>query len=134
MFALIFKWVSVLALISTAVAIYYDVLPPYHTFSKHDANLWSSALAVLAFAQIILLACKVKNCYKCRIWSDFTLQLTGLSFVILSGVFGMAYPPFSWAMGIFPIIGILYLVVGRKLSQRSRKRLRDYDGAVVTTD
>lgn len=133
MFALIFKWVSVVILSATIAAFYVGVLPPYHTFTEHDKWLWILGLGLLTVLQAGFLICKVHECYICRVWSDFILQLTGLAFIILSGVFGVMFPPFSWAMGVFPIIGVLYLVAGRSFSQRSRKQvMREYDGTTTT--
>lgn len=133
MFALIFKWVSVMILSATTTAFCIGVLPPYHTFTEYDKWLWISGLGSLTLLQAVLLICKVRRCHICRVWSDFVLQLTGLTFIILSGAFGVMFPPFSWAMGVFPIIGVLYLVVGRSFSQRSRKQvMREYNGNNTT--
>lgn len=128
MFALVFKWISVFLMYGIVLAFYLGWLPPYHTFTYLDTWLWILGLGSLATLQAIFLVCKVHNCYICRVWSDFILQLTGLAFVCLSGIFGAMYPPFSWAMGVFPIIGVLYLVVGRSFSQRSRESLREQNG------
>lgn len=132
MFALVFKWISVVLMYGIALAFYLGWLPPYHTFTELDTWLWILGLGSLAALQSIFLICKVHDCYICRMWSDFILQLTGLVFVSLSGIFGVKYPPFSWAMGVFPIIGVLYLVVGRSFSQRSRKCLRGQNGTTET--
>lgn len=132
MFALVFKWISVFIMYGIVLAFYLGWLPPYHTFTNLDTWLWILGLGSLATLQSIFLICKVHYCYICRVWSDFTLQLTGLAFVSLSGIFGVKYPPFSWAMGVFPIIGVLYLVVGRSFSQRSRKYLRGQNGTTET--
>lgn len=129
MFALVFKWISVILLYGIILAFNSGWLPPYHTFTDLDTWLWVLGLGSLATLQAIFLICEVYNCYIYRVWSDFILQLTGLAFISLSGIFGVNYPPFSWAMGVFPIIGVLYLVVGRSFSRRSRKCLRDeHDG------
>lgn len=133
MFAFFFKWVSVIITGLTVIAFSLDKLPIYHTFTAYDKWLWILGLWSIALLQGVLLACKVNNCYICRVWSDFVLQLTGLAFICLSGIFGIMYPPFSWAMGVFPIIGVLYLVVGRSFSQRSRDCLREYNGTNTTT-
>lgn len=127
---LMFKWFSILTLLSTIFAFYMDILPPYRKFTDHDKWWWILGLSSLMLLQVILLIYKVHHCYSYRVWSDFILQLTGLTFIILAGVFGVMYPPFTWAMGVFPTIGILYLVVGRYYSQRSRECLRAcaYDG------
>ena len=132
MFALVFKWISVFIMYGIVLAFYLGWLPPYHTFTNLDTWLWILGLGSLATLQSIFLICKVHYCYICRVWSDFILQLTGLAFVSLSGIFGVKYPPFSWAMGVFPIIGVLYLVVGRSFSQRSRKYLREQNGTTET--
>lgn len=132
MFALVFKWISVFIIYGIVIAFYLNWLPPYHTFTNLDTWLWISGLGSLATLQAIFLICKVHNCYICRVWSDFILQLTGLVFISLSGIFGVKYPPFSWAMGVFPIIGVLCLVVGRSFSQRSRKCLREQNGITET--
>lgn len=128
MFALVFKWISVTLMYGIVLAFYLGWLPPYHTFTNLDTWLWILGLGSLATLQAVFLICKVHDCYICRVWSDFILQLTGLAFISLSGIFGVKYPPFSWAMGVFPIIGVLYLVVGRSFSQRSRECLREQNG------
>ena len=132
MFALVFKWISVFIMYGVVLAFYLGWLPPYHTFTNLDTWLWILGLGSLATLQAVFLICKVHDCYICRVWSDFILQLTGLAFVSLSGIFGVKYPPFSWAMGVFPIIGVLYLVVGRSFSQCSRKCLREQNGTTET--
>lgn len=134
MFALIFKWVSVVLTSLTVAALYLEILPSYHTFTSFDKWLWILGLGSIAWLQILLILFKVHGCYVCRLWSDFILQLTGLSFICLSGVFGAMYPPFSWAMGVFPIIGILYLAVGRSFSLKSRDTLKAYDGTNTSTE
>lgn len=133
MFALVFKWISVVILVVTVMAFSFNLLPLYHTFTGYDKWVWILGLWSLSLLQAVFLVCKVHNCYVCRVWSDFILQLTGLAFICLSGVFGIMYPPFSWAMGVFPIIGVLYLVVGRSFSQRSRDCLREYNGTDTDT-
>lgn len=132
MFALVFKWISVFIMYGIVLAFYLGWLPPYHTFTNLDTWLWILGLGSLATLQSIFLICKVHDCYICRVWSDFILQLAGLAFISLSGIFGVKYPPFSWAMGVFPIIGVLYLVVGRSFSQRSRECLREQNGTTET--
>lgn len=132
MFALVFKWISVFIMYAVVIAFYLGWLPPYHTFTNIDTCLWIFGLGLLATLQMVLLIHKVHCCYICRVWSDFILQLTGLAFISLSGIFGVKYPPFSWAMGVFPIIGVLYLVVGRLFSQRSRECLREQNGTIET--
>lgn len=125
----IFKSSSVVILGATVYAFTADALPLYHTFSEYDKGLWILGLCSLSLLQTMFLICE--SCTRnivCRVWSDFILQFTGLVFICLSGVFGVMYPPFSWAMGVFPIIGVLYLVVGRHLSRRSRACLREYNG------
>lgn len=133
MFALIFKWISVVILVGTTLAFYFGVLPPYYMFTEMDKCIWILGLGSLAWLQAIFLIYKVRSHYAYRIWSDFILQLTGLAFICLSGIFGLMYPPYSWAMGVFPIIGVLYLVVGRLFSQRSRDCLREYNGTDTDT-
>lgn len=123
--ALVVKWLSVVLLLSTVLAFYLGWLPPYHSFTPIDSWLWILGLGSLALLQIMLLIAKVHDCYRCRIWSDFTLQSAGLAFISLSGVFGAKYPPYSWAMGVFPIIGVLFLTVGRLFARQSRQRLRE---------
>lgn len=132
MFALVFKWISVFIMYAVVIAFYLGWLPPYHTFTNIDTCLWIFGLGLLATLQMVLLIHKVHCCYICRVWSDFILQLTGLAFISLSGIFSVEYPPFSWAMGVFPIIGVLYLVVGRLFSQRSRECLREQNGTIET--
>lgn len=132
MFPTMFKWLSVSMLCVTVYAFYSNTLPPYITFTEYDRTAWIFCLGMLAMWQTIFLVCKMQHCYKCRVWSDFILQLTGLAYIILSSVFGAMYPPFTWAMGVFPIIGVLYLVVGRSFSQRSRQCLREYNGTTTT--
>lgn len=132
MFALVFKWISVILTYVLAVAFCLGWLPPYHTFTNLDTWLWVLGLGSIATLQSVFLICKVHGCYICRIWSDFILQFTGLVLICLTGIFSIKYPPFSWAMGVFPIIGVLYLVIGRILSRQSRQCLREENGATET--
>lgn len=122
------KWLSIVTMIGAMVAFYTGFMPPYHRFTSYDTCIWELVLGVLSIMQVIMLLWKTDTCYICRIWSDFTLQLTGFTFVLLAGLFGKMYPPFSWAMGVFPIIGILYLAIGHALSKQSRNKLREYNG------
>lgn len=125
---LVFKWLSIVTLCITMVTFYNELLPPYYTITTWDKWFWISILGILAIVQSALLIYKVHKCYLCRMWSDFVLQVTGLVFVAMTGVFSMMYPPFSWVMGVFPTIGILYLVAGRAFSRRSRQYLRRHYG------
>ena len=77
MFAVVFKWISVVLMLGIVLAFYLGWLPPYHTFTDVDNWLWISGLSSLATLQGGFLIAKVHNCYRCRIWSDFILQLTG---------------------------------------------------------
>lgn len=124
MLSTFFKWLSVATLVVTTIALHNGLLPPYAKFTDIDTGLWILGLGSIAMLQIILLLCKVPHCHKCRLWSDFLLQLTGLALVMFAGVFGVLYPPFTWAMGVFPILGLSYIVAGRLFSQHTRYCLR----------
>lgn len=128
MFSNIFKWSSVILTYGLASLFYLDKLPPYHTFTSLDTWLWVIGLGSLSTVQAVFLICKVRGCYICRIWSDFILQFTGLLLVFLAGIFSAKYPPLSWAMGVFPVVGVLYLAIGRILSRQSRQCLREQNG------
>lgn len=75
----------------------------------------------MAAGQAALLRCS--DCLKCRTWGDLLLQLSGLVLLIIGLMFIAAYPPFSWLMGAFPILGMLFVLVGRILGNESRRLL-----------
>lgn len=116
-----FKWSSVTLIFLTALLFCLEWFPPYHTFSDVDTKLWILGLATLATIQSVLLCFKIKHCFICRVWSDTLVQVTGVVFIYLAGIFGAKYPPFSWAMFVYPLLGIIYLVGGRYLAINSRK-------------
>ena len=98
-----------------------DVLDNFIAVSGYDAYGWAALLLVLAAVQMALLRCS--NCLKCRTWGDVLLQLSGLVLLVIGLMFIAAYPPFSWLMGVFPILGMLFVLVGRILGNESRKLL-----------
>lgn len=126
MFAYYSKWLFVIIAFLTGLGISFDLMPEYHQFSNKDILLWLLAFTTAAVAQAMLLACKVSVCYTCRLWSDFLLQVKGLLFILLAAAFTAKYPPFSWAMVVFPVLGVVCLVLGRVFSKTSRLRLRGY--------
>ena len=99
-----------------------DLLPDYYLFGNLDVSAWASVLAALGIGQLALLTC-VSGCLKCRVWSDFLLQLSGLVLYAASAAFIVEYPPFTWAMGVFPILGTLFIFTGRILARQSRDKL-----------
>lgn len=98
-----------------------DVLDNFIAVSGYDAYGWAALLLVLAAGQAALLRCS--DCLKCRTWGDLLLQLSGLVLLIIGLMFIAAYPPFSWLMGAFPILGMLFVLVGRILGNESRSLL-----------
>ena len=98
-----------------------DVLDNFVAVSGYDAYGWAALLLVLAAGQAVLLRCS--GCLKCRTWGDLLLQLSGLVLLIIGLMFIAAYPPFSWLMGAFPILGMLFVLVGRILGNESRRLL-----------
>lgn len=119
---------TVSSVILTAVAAAFvadgqgvDVLDNFIAVSGYDAYGWAALLLVLAAGQAVLLRCS--GCLKCRTWGDLLLQLSGLVLLIIGLMFIAAYPPFSWLMGAFPILGMLFVLVGRILGNESRRLL-----------
>ena len=119
---------TVSSVILTAVAAAFvadgqgvDVLDNFIAVSGYDAYGWAALLLVLAAGQAVLLRCS--GCLKCRTWGDLLLQLSGLVLLIIGLMFIAAYPPFSWLMGAFPILGMLFVLVGRILGNESRSLL-----------
>ena len=98
-----------------------DVLDNFIAVSGYDAYGWAALLLVLAAVQMALLRCS--ECLKCRTGGDVLLQLSGLVLLVIGLMFIAAYPPFSWLMGVFPILGMLFVLVGRILGNESRKLL-----------
>lgn len=132
MFSVYIKIVSSITLLAASFGFQYDILPPYQVFTEFDKLLWFLSLHTLAFLQIALLGLETKKHHKRNIWSNFVLQLSGLAFILLAAIFSAKYPPFTWAMIVFPTIGITYLFIGRCLTRKSRTRLREYNGTKFT--
>lgn len=124
MYAYITKWLSVITLIATIISFYIGALPPYHVFTLHDKMVWVTALALITFIQVVLLLAHVGNCYVCRLWSDFVLQVTGIAFIAAGSAFTATYPPFSWAMAVSPVFGVGFLIAGRIFAKQSREDVR----------
>lgn len=123
MLALNFKWLSVVILLFTAAGFMFDWMPPHFEATDVDDLGWILTLLGLAFSQTMLLLASRIGCLGCRVWGDFTLQLTGFVFILLSGAFGAVYPPYSWAMGVFPIVGVLCLAAGRDFGKWTRRKI-----------
>ena len=87
-----------------------DVLDNFIAVSGYDAYGWAALL-------------RCSECLKCRTWGDVLLQLSGLVLLVIGLMFIAAYPPFSWLMGVFPILGMLFVLVGRILGNESRRLL-----------
>lgn len=104
----------------------YDVLDNYKSISHYDSHAWTTVLITLSVAQMWLLRC-AHGCLKCRVWSDFILQISGLVLLIIGLAFIAVFPPFSWFMGVFPILGVVFIVAGRSFSKQSRRLLRGKD-------
>lgn len=122
--SVIFKWVSVSILFITGVLFLVDGLPPYVMITPYAKYIWAAILVFTAFLQAGLTIANNKHkCLKCKVWGYFLLQLSGLLFLILSSIFGATYPPFSWAMGVFPVVGIAFILAGRTYSQETRDKI-----------
>lgn len=122
--SVIFKWVSVSILFITGVLFLVDGLPPYVTITPYAKYIWAVVLVFTALLQAVLtVANNKRKCLKCKVWGYFLLQLSGLLFLILSSIFGATYPPFSWAMGVFPVVGIAFILAGRTYSQETRDKI-----------
>lgn len=100
----------------------YDVLDNFAAISRYDAPVWAMVLIGLAVLQLWLLRCS--DCLKCRVWGDFVLQLSGLVLLIIGMAFVAVYPPFSWLMGLFPVLGLLFLFAGRYWGEQTRRQLK----------
>lgn len=124
MFALASKWVSVVILAATSILFLIDFVPPYAHISRYDHVMWGLILFGLAVSQGVMLVYNTGRCCKRRVWSDFLLQVSGITLIGLTSVFGVMYPPFSWAMGVFPLVGLLFIIVGKGFSERSREIVR----------
>lgn len=103
----------------------YDVLNHFATVSRYDAPAWALVLIGLAVVQLWLLRCS--GCLKCRVWGDFVLQLSGLVLLMIGTAFVAAYPPFSLFMGVFPMLGLLFIFTGRICGNRTRSQLRGHN-------
>lgn len=118
---------SILLLITSFIFLadqyHWWILPEFHKFSTFDAWFWAWFMATQAAAQLWLLRCS--GCLKCKIWSDFALQIAGLSLVVIGGMFIAKYPPFRMHMAIFPILGFAVAWAGRSLNKRSRQKLKE---------
>lgn len=96
-------------------------LPDFHQFSKLDAWFWAAFLMLQAIVQLLLLHCS--GSLKCRMWGDYALQFAGLSLFIVGAMFVAKYPPFTFYMAAFPILGFLVARAGRSLNKRSRQKI-----------
>ena len=102
MSAVLVKFVSCVLLLVFGIMFGFDLVPPYYRVGTSDANSWAVALMTLALAQSAMTLLAMWDCIRCRVWSDFLLQITGLVFIILGGAFVTKYPPLTWAMWLFP--------------------------------
>ena len=106
----------------TAVAFFYGTLPEhYDVRGVNDDVLWALVFAALAIAHWVGL--RWHDCYTCRVWSDTLVQIQGLAWIAASGAFVSEYPPFNWAMAVFPILGGLCVLLGRWLNKRTRAKI-----------
>ena len=124
MSAVLVKFVSCVLLLVFGIMFGFDLVPPYYRVGTADANSWAVALMTLCLAQSAMTLLAIWDCIRCRVWSDFLLQITGLVFIILGGAFVTKYPPFTWAMWLFPLLGLLCLTTGREFSRYSRNKLQ----------
>ena len=99
----------------------FDTLDNFAVITQYDAWGWTVLLVLLAASQAVMQ--RFHHCTKCRLWSDFLLQVSGLVLLIIGMAFVAEYPPFSWFMGVFPIVGVLFVLIGRTLSRKSREKL-----------
>lgn len=124
MFAYWFKWLSVGILFATGLLFGADLLPNYAKLYSCDRCIWASFLTGVAVVQAYLLIRFVTPSRKLRLLSDTLLQVSGLALLVASCLFVVTYPPFSWAMAAFPIIGSLFVLFGRLFSLRTRIKLK----------
>lgn len=120
------KWFFLIISHLTGISIALNLLPNFHQFSDKDAGLWLLAFEVVSAIQVMLLVKVVSGCYICRVWSDCVLQVNGVLFILLSAAFAAKYPPFTWAMVVFPVLGVACLILGRIFSKKSRLRLQGH--------
>lgn len=100
----------------------FDVLADFAVIGRYDAAVWAVMLMALSLLQVALLGASA--CLKCRVWGDFVLQLSGLALLIIGTAFAAEYPPFSWMMGVCPILGLVFIFAGRVLGDKTRGQLR----------
>ena len=124
MSAILVKFVPCILLMVFGVMFAFNLVPPYFRVGTSDANSWTVTLLSLSLAQSAMTLLAMNDCIRCRVWSDFLLQITGLVFIILGGAFVATYPPFTWAMWVFPVMGLLCLTTGREFSRYSRDKLQ----------
>ena len=124
MSAVLVKFISCVLLLVFGIMFGFDLVPPYYRVGTADANSWATALMTLSLAQSAMTLLAMWDCIRCRVWSDFLLQITGLVFIILGGAFVTKYPPLTWAMWLFPLLGLLCLTTGREFSRYSRNKLQ----------
>lgn len=125
MSAVFSKLVTCILMLVFGVFFAFHQMPDYYHMAPNDSYRWAVTLLALSFAQSMMTVAAIAGCNRCRVWSDFLLQVTGLVFIILGGLFSATYPPFSWAMWVFPLAGILCLTTGRDFSRYSRNKLME---------
>ena len=100
-----------------------DILPDYFQFTNYDWWVWVIILTSIGTSNLIMLF--FVNCYKCRVFSDLLLQISGILLLIIGWAFIAQYPPLNALMVIYPTWGIGMVVAGRHMGKRTREKIKD---------
>lgn len=121
------KYLNVLMLVLSAAmflngGIGNITLPNFLKYTDMDIWVWAIILFLLALVQLsTLIWCKCENTYK---WSNTILIISGFALLIVGCLFGFKYPPHNWQMTVYPFVGVLFSLVGRKLNKITPKPTR----------
>lgn len=100
-----------------------DILPDYFEFTNYDWWVWLLVLTSLGTANLIMLF--FVDCYKCRVFGDLTLQISGVTLLIVGWAFISQYPPLNVLMVVYPTWGIGMIIAGRHMGKRTRGILKE---------
>lgn len=100
----------------------YVELPDFAKYTDWDIWVWASVSYSLALIQLFTLVHR-----KCRSnfrWANTVLIISGFVLLIIGCLFGFKYPPHAWQMTVYPFVGFLFTVVGRKLNKLTQRKDR----------
>ena len=124
-----FKAITAAMLLGTVALMVLDmvhdseVLPDYFQFTNYDWWLWVIILTSIGTANIVMLF--FVDCYKCRVFADLLLQVSGVLLLIIGWAFISQYPPLNSLMVVYPVWGIAMIVAGRHMGKRTRGILKE---------